>query len=145
MKSEIRAGRPWRIAATMRTLRRMSRSEIDPLYARLLEHHKLLLDASRAEYEREHGPVPHAGAFLQLLINDKAFAWLQPFTGLLVDIDDPKLTPDVATARAKVERLFSPETPAFHPRHLEVVASTPEAARSHEQTMQMLASLDADR
>lgn len=125
----------------MRTLGRMSRSEINNLYARLLEHHKLLLEATRAEYEREHGPVPHPGALLQLVINDAAFAWLQPFTGLLVDIDDPKLTPDVATARAKVERLFSPETPAFHPRYRELVETLPDAARSHEQTMQTLASL----
>lgn len=127
----------------MRTLRGMNRSEIDTLYTRLLEHHKLLLDATRDAYEREHGPVPHAGAFLQLVIHDEAFAWLRPFTGLLVDIDDPKSTPDVATARAKVERLFSPETPAFHPRHAELVASLPEAARSHERTMEALTSLGA--
>lgn len=125
----------------MRMLRRMNRAQIDTLYVRLLEHHKLLLDVTRAEYEREHGRVEHAGAFLQLLIHAEPFAWLQPMTALLVELDDPELTPDVATARAKVERLFSPETPKFHPRHLEVVATQSETLRSHARTMQLLASL----
>jgi len=119
----------------------MSQPEIDALHAHLLAHHKLLLDATRAEYEREQGPVASAGAFLQLLIRDDAFAWLRPLSGLLVELDDPKLTPDAATARTKVERLFGPETPAFHPRHLQVLAKLPEAARSHEQALQMVAAL----
>lgn len=119
----------------------MSHPESDALHAHLLAHHKLLIEAMRAEYEREHGPVANAGALLQLLIQAEDFAWLRPLSGLLVDIDDPSLTPDAATARTKVESLFSPETPAFYPRHLEVLAKVPDAARSHEQTLQLLASL----
>jgi len=119
----------------------MSRSEIEALHERLLEHHKLLLDATRAEYERENGPLENAAAFLQLLIHGEAFAWLQPFTGLLVELDDPKLTPDVAAARAKVLRLLSGETSPFHPRYVELLTKLPEAATSHRQTLKMLAAL----
>lgn len=119
----------------------MSRSAIDSLHASLLDHHKLLMNATRTEYEREHGAITSANALLQLLIEDEAFAWLRPLSGLLVEIDDPKLTPDIATARAKVERLLSPETPTFHPRHLEVLAKVPEAARSREKTLELIASL----
>lgn len=131
----------WRPRSTRPNLWLMSRSEIDALYGRLLEHHKLLLAATREEYEREHGPVENATAFLQLLIQGEAFAWLQPFTAALVEIDDPQVTPEVATAREKLERLFSAETPKFHTRHLEVLANRPEAAQSHEETLKMLGAL----
>ncbi len=90
----------------------MNRSVIDALHARLLELHKTLMDGARAEYERENGPIPNAGAFLQLLINHDDFAWLRPLSGLLVELDDPKLTPDAASAKAKVEKLFA-ENPRY--------------------------------
>lgn len=120
----------------------MDRSAIDTLYARLLEHHKLLLEAMRAQHEQEHGRVANAAAFLDLLIKGEAFAWLQPFTTVLVEIDDPKLTPDLRAARVKVERLFSAESPSFDARHREILAHLPEAARSHAQTLELLASLE---
>lgn len=126
----------------MQKLGRMTRSELETLHERLLEHHKLLLDATRAEYERDNGPLENAAAFLQLLIHGEAFAWLQPFTGLLVELDDPKLTPDGATARTKVLRLLSEDTPPFYPRYVELLAKLPEAARSHERTLEVLASLE---
>lgn len=117
----------------------MSRTELDALHARLLEHHKVLLDATRADYERTNGPVGTAGAFLQLLIQDEAFAWLRPMTTLLVELDDADTTPDVTSARAKVARLFSAETPGFHPNHERLVAESPEAARSYARTRELLA------
>jgi len=43
----------------------------------LLRFHKALLDGQRRQYEREHGQVNSAGAFLQLAIADPAFDWLQ--------------------------------------------------------------------
>lgn len=61
---------------------------LDPLRAGLLELHRLLIDAERRAYEQTFGPVPHAGALLQLLIHDPWFAWLRPFTQLIVRIDE---------------------------------------------------------
>ena len=48
----------------------------------LLRLHKALIDAERAVWERETGPVSN-GRFLQALIEDPFFAWLRPFSGLI--------------------------------------------------------------
>lgn len=122
-------------------MRLMDRTTIDRLHGRLLELHKLLLDATRADYEREHGRIPNPGAYLQLVIQHERFAWLRPLSGILVEIDDPELTPDASTARAKVERLFSAETPAFHGKYLDVLQVVPEAAEAHAVTMAALRAL----
>lgn len=50
--------------------------------------HKTLLDAERLSYEIEHGPIKSNGEYLQLLIHNPRFTWLQPFTSLIVNIDE---------------------------------------------------------
>ncbi len=73
----------------------------------LLRLHKALIDAERAVWERDIGPVSN-GRFLQALIDDPFFAWLRPFSGLIVEVDERLATgeplPD-AEARAYVERI----------------------------------------
>jgi hypothetical protein len=54
----------------------------------VLNLHKALLDSERTAYELVHGPVSSPSAFLQLLINDPRFSWLQPVTTLIVQIDE---------------------------------------------------------
>lgn len=53
----------------------------------LLRLHKALIDAERASFERGRGPIT-SGQLLQALIQDPFFAWLQPFTRLLGEIDE---------------------------------------------------------
>jgi hypothetical protein len=55
---------------------------------RLLDLHKALLDAERARFEREHGRVASSGQWLQLVLGHEQFAWLRPFSGLIVRIDE---------------------------------------------------------
>jgi hypothetical protein len=55
---------------------------------RLLDLHKVLLDAERARYERQHGRVPSSGQWLQLVLGHEQFGWLRPFSGLIVRIDE---------------------------------------------------------
>jgi hypothetical protein len=55
---------------------------------RLLDLHKALLDAERARFEREHGRVGSSGQWLQLVLGHEQFAWLRPFSGLIVRIDE---------------------------------------------------------
>jgi hypothetical protein len=43
----------------------------------LLRLHKVLLEEERASYERGRGSVGGGGEFLQLILNDPWFAWLQ--------------------------------------------------------------------
>lgn len=92
----------------MTTSKDMTKAAADALHARLLELHKTLLDAVRADYEREHGPVPGPGALLQLVTQDAAFAWLRPLSMLLVELDDPEVLAAAGGPRALAERVFSP-------------------------------------
>jgi len=53
----------------------------------LLDLHRALVAASRADYEREAGPVA-PGEFLQKLISEPSLAWLEPLTGLVAKLDE---------------------------------------------------------
>ena len=53
----------------------------------LLRLHKALLDSERAVYEKEKGRVS-PGELLQLLIQDARFAWLRPFSEMVILIDE---------------------------------------------------------
>jgi hypothetical protein len=53
----------------------------------LLRLHKALIDSERAEMERRDGAMSN-GQFLQVLINDEAFAWLRPYSELIVRMDE---------------------------------------------------------
>lgn len=64
------------------------RASLSALRAALLHLHKQLLDAERLRYETEHGPIKSNGDYLQLLIHNPRFTWLQPFTTLIVAIDE---------------------------------------------------------
>ena len=65
-----------------------AREKLADVRETLLVLHKALLDSEKTAYEIVHGPIASPGAFLQLLINDERFAWLQPVTKLLVQIDE---------------------------------------------------------
>jgi hypothetical protein len=72
----------------------------------LLRLHKALIDAERGEWEKSRGPAT-GNELLKALIDDPFFAWLRPFSGLIVEIDEA-LAGDAAVseadARAYVER-----------------------------------------
>ena len=62
--------------------------QLKVLRDRLLQLHKALLDSDRAAYERAYGPVGSSGEWLQLVLGHEHFAWLRPFSGLIVRIDE---------------------------------------------------------
>jgi len=53
----------------------------------LLKLHKNLVDHERSIWEGINGPTT-SGQFLNVLIEDKDFAWLRKFSTLIVDIDE---------------------------------------------------------
>ncbi|HET6762347.1 MAG TPA: hypothetical protein VFH27_01715 [Longimicrobiaceae bacterium] len=57
----------------------------------LFRLHKALIDSERAVFEGLHGPQSN-GQFLQALIGDDFFAWLRPFTGVIVRMDEALAT-----------------------------------------------------
>lgn len=65
----------------------------------LLRLHKALIDSERAEWERGRGPVTNA-ELLQALIEDPFFAWLRPFSGLIVQIDEALSGEEAVTEEA---------------------------------------------
>jgi hypothetical protein len=85
----------------------------------LLRLHKALIDAERGEIERRSGPMS-SGHFLQMLIQDEAFAWLRPFSELIVQMDEAFATREPIAqenARAYVRQvvaLLAPAPPAAH-------------------------------
>lgn len=62
--------------------------QLKALRDRLLQLHKALLDSDRAAYKRAYGPVGSSGEWLQLVLGHEHFAWLRPFSGLIVRIDE---------------------------------------------------------
>src|SRR4051795_12104743 len=81
----------------------------------LLKLHKVLLDAQRNQYEKDHGRVGSTGEMLQLVISDENFAWLHPISELIVQIDtatddpDQPLTPQTAnTLLQQLRTLLTP-------------------------------------
>jgi len=101
----------FRVARVMNSYRRNPTPE--PLRQRLkavrlglLRLHKALIDAERGEWEKSRGPAS-SNELLKALIEDPFFAWLRPFSGLIVAIDEA-LSGDEAVsedgARAFVEQ-----------------------------------------
>src|SRR5580765_1619868 len=61
---------------------------------------KALLDAERAKYEKAYGPVRSPGEMLQLVLGNEHFAWLRPYSGLIVRIDEWLADDDASPAEA---------------------------------------------
>lgn len=65
----------------------------------LLSLHKSLVDFERSIHEGIHGNVT-GGQFLNLLLEDRQFAWLRRFSTLIVDIDEMFAQKDGFTSEA---------------------------------------------
>jgi hypothetical protein len=124
------------------------RRKLADLRETLLTLHKALLDSERTAYELVHGPVSSPAAFLQLLINDPWFAWLQPITTLIVQVDEtlaakkpPAATRDFEQLIADMRALLSPsrEVNGFWKRYSAVVDRDPAVTILHQQIERELA------
>jgi hypothetical protein len=113
----------------------------------LLTLHKALLDSERTAYELVYGPVSSPAAFLQLLINDPWFAWLQPITTLIVQVDEtlaakkpPAPIHDLQQLILDMRALLSPsrEVNGFWKRYSAVVDRDPAVTILHDQIERQL-------
>ncbi len=64
------------------------RAALGEIHKHMLELHRQLIDITKAEYERDYGKVSNPYALYNLVLNDPAFAWLRPMSGLLVQVGD---------------------------------------------------------
>ena len=116
------------------------------LHSALLRLHKALLDSERAAYEAVHGRIPSPGAFLQLVIHDEWFTWLQALSGLIVQIDlvsEAKggvVDADAQQIITQTRELLTPEPngEGFARRYFDAIQRTPDVASIHAATLELL-------
>ena len=117
-------------------------NNITTLRSALLDLHRAVITRVREDYEREHGRVAPA-EFLQLLVNDPAFAWLSPLSKAVVGIDEAIDDPeeaDPAVAVAQVRSLFSPGSAPepFEQLYEPLLHASPDVLFSHCMVKQAL-------
>jgi hypothetical protein len=117
------------------------------LREKLLVLHKALIDSERLEYESSFGTISTPNQFLKLLINDPWFAWLQPFSAMVVGIDElmdekeaPVTKADVARVREQASNLLkvSEEGEGFGRSYFESLQREPEVVLAHAAVMKLL-------
>src|SRR2546425_2254155 len=76
------------------------RKRLEEVRHALLALHKALVDSERISYESTIGAIRSPNQFLQLLITDPWFAWLQPLSQLIVSMDEALDAKEPLTATA---------------------------------------------
>ncbi len=125
-------------------------ARLKDLRAGLLRLHSTLLASERRHYEREVQRIRSQSEFLDLLLNDPAFAWLRELSQLIVLIDEvleaengpAPIEADRLVARART--LLSPaDTGApFETRYLEALQRDPDVVLAHSATRELLRRLE---
>ena len=114
----------------------------------LLALHKAVLGTERRTLERVHGDLSGA-QFLQIVSDPLRYGWLQPFSGLILAIDDTLdvedgdgddevATPEELLDRAR-ELLLPPksDTP-FGRRYLSLMQKEPDLVLAHSAVAKLL-------
>jgi hypothetical protein len=111
----------------------------------LLHLHKTLLEWERSAYERVHGRVS-AGELLKMIVEDPQFAWLRPFSELIVRIDEAmeneeeSATVAVAELVGRAREVVAPDetgTP-FAQRYHAALQHHPDAVFAHRAVTNVL-------
>jgi hypothetical protein len=125
-----------------------SKAKLDRMAAAMRTLHKALIDQTQREYERSHGKVNSPYALFALVTSDPAFAWLQPMTRLIVEMEDlvgrkekPPEEPEVAEMRKKVDGLLTTSGDPFSDKYLGLIQSSPEIAVENGKLHSTLRSL----
>jgi hypothetical protein len=111
----------------------------------LLELHKALLDAERAQVESVHG-VMSGAEFLQLVSDPIRYGWLKPFSRLIIAIDDtvnPRedeevVAPEELLDQARELVLPPKDDTPFGRRYLSLMQKDPELVMAHSAVAQAL-------
>ena len=112
----------------------------------LLRLHKVLVESERVTYEKVVGAIPSPNKFLQLLINDPWFAWLQPLSQLIVAMDEAQDAREPATdadAKALIQQarslLVASEEGEGFPRHyFDALQRDPDVVLTHADVTKVL-------
>ncbi len=126
-----------------------ARSKLDRIAAAARTLHKALIDATQRDYEKAHGRVTNPYALFSLVANDPAFAWLQPMTRTIVEVEDlaGRIMPtpgeaDVKEARTKLEQLLGTAGQPFADRYHALIQGSPDVAVEDGRFHAALRALD---
>jgi hypothetical protein len=139
-------GPPIRRAARYNRRSMSSADDLRALRLPLLALHKTVLGTERRALERVHGDLGGA-QFLQIVSDPLRYGWLQPFSALILalddtldvrDEDDEIVTPEEIFARAR-ELLLPPKADtAFGRRYLSLMQKEPELVLGHAEVAKLL-------
>ncbi|HEX3625491.1 MAG TPA: hypothetical protein VH280_08700 [Verrucomicrobiae bacterium] len=112
----------------------------------LLRLHKVLVESERVTYEKVVGPIQSPNRFLQLLIDDPWFGWLQPLSQLIVAMDEAQDSKKPATdsgALALIQQarrliVASEEGQGFGRHYFEALQRDPDVVLAHADTTKLL-------
>ncbi len=66
----------------------VQRNKLNEVAQALRSTHSTLLEVVKKEYEAQHEIVNGPFAYFQLVMNDPAFQWLRPLSGMMANLDD---------------------------------------------------------
>jgi hypothetical protein len=112
----------------------------------LLRLHKVLVESERVTYEKVVGPISSPNRFLQLLIDDPWFGWLQPLSQLIVAMDEAQDAREPATdahAQALIRQarlLIAPseEGQGFGRHYFDAMQRDPDVVLAHADAGKVL-------
>src|SRR5687768_9839489 len=122
------------------------KDQLNTLRGKLIVLHKALIDSERVEYEKSFGTLETPQQFLKALINDPWFAWLQPFSRMVVTIDemleseDPIQIEEFRTLKAKARTLLqvSEEGDDSRRSYFEALQREPDVILAHAAVMKVV-------
>ena len=114
----------------------------------LLRLHKALVESERVTYEKIVGAIQSPNRFLQLLLTDPWFAWLQPLSQLIVAMDearDAREPATDATAQALIEQarlllVASEEGQGFARHYFDALQRDPDVVLAHADAIKVLSA-----
>ena len=125
-----------------------ARKRLTELRHALLKLHKALVDSEKVGYEKTMGQIKSPNHFLQLLTRDPWFAWLQPFSQLIVAMDETLDAEEPLTV-AKVDALVhqsdlllavSENSEGFSGHYFQALQRDPDVVLAHAEVVKLRGS-----
>jgi hypothetical protein len=121
------------------------RKRLEKVRVALLVLHKALVDSERIGYEKTMGTIPSPNHFLQLLMKDPWFVWLQPLSHLIVSMDaalDAKEPPDDAAVEALLKEAWILVSPSetgegFSHHYFDALQRDPNVILAHAEVTKL--------
>jgi len=108
--------------------------------------HKSLVDSERVSYEQTVGALLSPNHFLKLLMGDPWFAWLQPFSQLIVTMDEAleekepltKAGVDALVRQASMLLVASESAEGFPGHYYAALQRDPAVVLAHADVVQLI-------